>query len=140
MRDLPAAGRATPRRNAHCRRRPVVSNGLSFCSIHHRAFDEDLVGIDPGLRVHVSRRLLDDEDGPMLDVLKGFHGTLIEAPSKRPWRPDPERLAVRFERFSDAGQPTPSAESAGLVRRDSRGEAARRELPSALAAVGLRAA
>ena len=81
---------------------PVVSNGLSFCSIHHRAFDEDLVGIDPTLRVHVSRRLLDDEDGPMLDVLKGFHGTTIEAPAKRLWRPDPERLALRFERFSGA--------------------------------------
>lgn len=24
---------------------PVVSNGLSLCSIHHRAFDEDLVGV-----------------------------------------------------------------------------------------------
>jgi putative restriction endonuclease len=49
---------------------PVVSNGLSLCSIHHRAFDEDLVGVAPDLRVHVSARLLDDDDGPMLDVLK----------------------------------------------------------------------
>ena len=78
---------------------PVVSNGLSLCSIHHRAFDEDLVGVAPDLRVHVSPRLLGDEDGPMLDVLKGFHGTTIEAPSRRLWHPDPERLATRFERF-----------------------------------------
>ena len=48
----------------------VVSNGLSLCSIHHRAFDEDLVGVAPDLRVHVSPRPLEDEDGPMLDVLK----------------------------------------------------------------------
>jgi len=81
---------------------PVISNGLSLCSIHHRAFDEDLVGIAPDLQVHVSRRLLDDEDGPMLDLLKGFHGTTIEAPEKKLWRPDPERLAVRFDRFRDA--------------------------------------
>ena len=81
---------------------PVVSNGLSLCSIHHRAFDEDLVGVAPDLRVHVSRRLLDDEDGPMLDLLKGFHGVSIEAPAKKLWRPDPERLAVRFERFTSA--------------------------------------
>jgi putative restriction endonuclease len=79
---------------------PVVSNGLSLCSIHHRAFDEDLVGVAPDLRVHVSQRLLEDDDGPMLDVLKGFHGTTIDAPSRNLWRPDPERLAVRFERFS----------------------------------------
>ena len=26
---------------------PVISNGLSLCSIHHRAFDEDLVGVSP---------------------------------------------------------------------------------------------
>lgn len=81
---------------------PVISNGLSLCSIHHRAFDEDLVGVAPDLRVHVSRRLLDDEDGPMLDLLKGFHGGTIETPGRRVWRPDPERLAVRFERFHDA--------------------------------------
>jgi putative restriction endonuclease len=49
---------------------PIVSNGLSLCSIHHRAFDEDLVGVAPDLRVHVSPRLLEDEDGPMLDVLR----------------------------------------------------------------------
>jgi putative restriction endonuclease len=75
---------------------PVVSNGLSLCSIHHRAFDQDLVGVAPNLRVHVSRRLLDDDDGPMLDVLKGFHGSTIEAPAKRLWQPDRDRLEIRF--------------------------------------------
>jgi putative restriction endonuclease len=81
---------------------PVVSNGLSLCSIHHRAFDEDLVGVAPDLRVHVSPRLLEDEDGPMLEVLKGFHGTTIDVPTKRVWRPDPDRLGVRFTRFQSA--------------------------------------
>jgi putative restriction endonuclease len=78
---------------------PVISNGLSLCSIHHRAYDEDLVGVAPDLHVHVSRRLLDEDDGPMLDVLKGFHGVLLEAPARKAWRPDPDRLALRFERF-----------------------------------------
>jgi len=77
----------------------VVSNGLSLCTIHHRAFDQDLVGVSPDFRVHVSRRLLDDADGPMLDVLKTFHGTAIDAPRRRLWMPDRERLALRFERF-----------------------------------------
>ena len=39
----------------------------------------------------------------MLDVLKGFHGTMLDAPDKRLWRPDPERLEVRFARFQSAG-------------------------------------
>jgi putative restriction endonuclease len=77
----------------------AVTNGLSVCSIHHRAFDESLVGISPDYEVRVSARLLEDEDGPMLDVLKGFHGTTIELPALRTARPDRDRLAVRFEEF-----------------------------------------
>jgi putative restriction endonuclease len=80
---------------------PEVSNGVSLCSIHHRAFDHDLVGIAPDYRVEVSRRLREDEDGPMLDLLKGFHGQPIVVPGRRGWQPDPERLAVRYERFRE---------------------------------------
>ncbi len=81
---------------------PVVSNGLSLCSIHHRAFDQDLVGISPDYDVHVSRRLLEEIDGPMLDVLKAFHRQAIVVPERRSWRPDRERLAARFDRFAAA--------------------------------------
>lgn len=82
---------------------PAVSNGLALCSIHHRAFDESLVGISPDYEVRVSPRLLDDEDGPMLELLKAFHSRTIELPSRRVWRPDRERLAERFDRFRAAG-------------------------------------
>jgi len=78
---------------------PLVANGLSLGSIHHRAFDEDLVGISPDRDVQVSRRLLDDEDGPMLELLKGFHGRRIVVPTSRKQQPERERLAQRFERF-----------------------------------------
>ena len=78
---------------------PVVSNGLSLCAIHHRAFDHDLVGISPDYQVRVARRLLDEDDGPMLDLLKGFHEQTIVVPTRSSWRPDRERLATRFERF-----------------------------------------
>jgi putative restriction endonuclease len=79
---------------------PVISNGLSLCSIHHRAYDEDLVSVDPDYRVHVSRRLLEEDDGPMLDLLKGFHRAPIVLPRSPAKRPDRDRLAVRFERFA----------------------------------------
>lgn len=81
----------------------AVTNGLSLCTIHHRAFDQDLVGISPDYRVHVSRRLLEEDDGPMLDLLKGFHGQAIEIPRRRAWRPDQERLAARFAEFREEG-------------------------------------
>jgi putative restriction endonuclease len=79
-----------------------VSNGLSLCTIHHRAFDQNLVGVDPGYQVHVARRLLEEEDGPMLELMKGFHGGTIEFPRQTRLRPDRDRLAARFDSFRRA--------------------------------------
>jgi putative restriction endonuclease len=77
----------------------TVRNGLSLCAIHHRAFDHHLVGVSPDYTVHVSRRLLEDEDGPMLDLLRGFHNMLLHVPRRVSDRPDRDRLDVRFVRF-----------------------------------------
>jgi putative restriction endonuclease len=78
---------------------PTIQNGLSLCAIHHRAFDQNLVGVSPDYVVHVSRRLLEDEDGPMLDLLKGFHELPLVVPKRVAHRPDAERLDARFARF-----------------------------------------
>ncbi len=85
--DLESAGTAT------------VSNGLSLCSIHHRAFDQNLVGVSPEYQVRVSRRLLEEEDGPMLELLKRFHRQPLHVPARSAQRPDRERLAARFDAF-----------------------------------------
>ncbi|MHB8469287.1 MAG: HNH endonuclease [Gaiellaceae bacterium] len=82
---------------------PLIKNGLSLCSIHHRAFDQNLVGVSPDYGVRVSQHLLEDEDGPMLELLKTFHNQSIVVPRRSSWRPDRERLAERFERFISAG-------------------------------------
>lgn len=81
---------------------PTVSNGLALCSIHHRAFDHDLVAVSPDYEVRVSDRLLEDDDGPMLELLKTFDKQPIYVPRHAAWRPDRERLALRFERFLSA--------------------------------------
>jgi putative restriction endonuclease len=78
----------------------AVRNGLALCTIHHRAYDHDLVGISPDYRVHVARRLLEDDDGPMLEILKGAQGVPIDLPRAARSRPDRELLATRFARFS----------------------------------------
>ena len=78
---------------------PTVDNGISLCSIHHRAFDQDLVGIAPDYTVRIARGLLEDEDGPMLGLLKGFHAQPISVPRAVEHRPDRDRLSLRFERF-----------------------------------------
>ena len=42
---------------------PLVSNGLPLSKIHHAAFDANLIGIDPHLRVHASPALQSQDDG-----------------------------------------------------------------------------
>jgi len=79
----------------------AVQNGLSLCSIHHRAFDQSLVGVSPDYIVHVSRGLLADEDGPMLELLKGFNKVALHLPTRKRDLPDRDRLEIRFKQFLD---------------------------------------
>lgn len=81
---------------------PVVPNGIPLTKTHHAAFDAHLIGIDPDYRVHVSNRLLSLHDGPMLEGLKLLDNQTINLPNRAKDRPDPHRLAVRFEAFRAA--------------------------------------
>ena len=81
---------------------PVVPNGIPLSKIHHAAFDAHLIGIDPDYRLHVSPRLLAQQDGPMLEALKRLKGATIHLPGRLKDRPDRDRLALRFERFKSA--------------------------------------
>jgi putative restriction endonuclease len=78
---------------------PVVPNGIPLSKLHHVAFDAHLIGIDPDYHLHVSKRLLGQKDGPMLEALKRLNGGTIHLPSRAKDRPDRDRLALRFERF-----------------------------------------
>ena len=82
---------------------PIVPNGIALCKIHHAAYDENLVGVDRDFGVHVNASLLLESDGPMLKHgLQEMHGRRLELPARRADRPDPERLAMRFEQFMKA--------------------------------------
>lgn len=78
---------------------PIVPNGIPLSKIHHAAFDAHLIGIDPDYRLHVSKRLLVQRDGPMLAALKDLDGSMIHLPDRVRDRPDRDRLALRFEGF-----------------------------------------
>ena len=81
---------------------PIVPNGMPLSKIHHAAFDAHLIEIDPDYRLHVSDRLLDQNDGPMLEALKQIDGEALHLPNRAKDRPDRDRLAIRFERFKAA--------------------------------------
>jgi putative restriction endonuclease len=80
-----------------------IPNGLSLCSIHHAAFDADILGVDPDRRIHIRRDILAEHDGPMLKHgLQEMHGQLIVIPRDPQLRPKADYLAERFERFEAA--------------------------------------
>lgn len=78
---------------------PVVQNGIPLAKTHHAAFDAHLIGIDPDFRVHVASRLLKQNDGPMLEMLKKLHRVNLHLPVRQSDWPDRERLALRFDEF-----------------------------------------
>jgi putative restriction endonuclease len=80
---------------------PVVPNGLALCKIHHAAYDWNILGIRPDYVVEISQAVLDEIDGPMLlHGLQEHNGRpLMKLPSRRRERPDPGRLARRYDQF-----------------------------------------
>lgn len=81
---------------------PVVQNGILLSKLHHTAFDRHLIGIDADYRLHVSKRLLTQKDGPMLEVLQTLQGATLQPSSRKEDRPDLDRLAQRFKDFKQA--------------------------------------
>jgi putative restriction endonuclease len=83
---------------------PVVPNGLALCKLHHAAFDADILGVRPDLKIEVRHDVLREADGPMLRVgLQGFDGQAITVPRQKSLRPNVDFLAERYERFRKAG-------------------------------------
>lgn len=83
---------------------PVVTNGMALCKLHHAAYDTDLLGVSPDYVVHINQELLDERDGPMLrHGLQEMNQRPLLLPARKSERPDADRLAARFGRFTDAG-------------------------------------
>jgi len=94
---------------AHIRRdsqggEPIVPNGIAMCALHHRAFDANLLGIDPRHHIEIRRDVLDEPDGPTLTyALQGLHGELLSLPRRRVDRPRGDLIEERYEEFRAAG-------------------------------------
>lgn len=78
---------------------PVIPNGIPLAKTHHAAFDAHLIGIDPNFKIHVSKRILEQKDGPTLEALKRLHANRMYLPTRGKDAPDRDRLAVRFDQF-----------------------------------------
>jgi putative restriction endonuclease len=89
--------------DTHERGEPIVSNGLSLCSLHHAAFDSNILGITPDLLVDIRGDILEEIDGPMLvHGLQEFQGKKILVPRSEIHHPNREFLAERYDLFRKA--------------------------------------
>ena len=83
---------------------PIVSNGLSLCKIHHAAFDQNILGINPDYHVEIRKDILEETDGPMLKYgLQSTHRQKIILPRKEIMKPNKEWLDIRYQRFKGVG-------------------------------------
>lgn len=90
--------------DGHPRGTPDVVNGLALCKIHHAAYDQNLIGVRPDLKVIVRQDIQLDLDGPMLrHGLQEMNQVELVVPRSRADRPDPSRLEERYEEFRRAG-------------------------------------
>ena len=76
-----------------------VSNGISLSRLHHRAYDADLIGVDPDYRIHLNADLLSTQDGPLLESMKQLNNQRISVPRHPKERPSKEALELRYQRF-----------------------------------------
>jgi putative restriction endonuclease len=79
---------------------PIVPNGVAMCAIHHRAYDNAVVGIRPDYVVEVRKDVLEEIDGPtLLHALQGLHAERITLPVQESAWPRRDLLEERYERF-----------------------------------------
>jgi putative restriction endonuclease len=82
---------------------PIVPNGVAMCAIHHRAFDNDILGIRPDYVVEIRSDVLLEADGPTLQhAIQGLHASELALPKRQEAWPRQDLLEERYERFKAA--------------------------------------
>jgi putative restriction endonuclease len=70
-----------------------------MCAIHHRAFDNSVLGIRPDFVIEIRQDILSEIDGP---TLQGLHSAMLVLPERRDAWPREDLLEERYERFKAA--------------------------------------
>ena len=90
--------------DGHPEGKPIIPNGLSLCTLHHAAYDQNILGINPDFVVRVRDDILREADGPMLRYgLQATQGVTIKVPRANDLKPNRDYLSYRYELFLKAG-------------------------------------
>ena len=77
-----------------------VTNGIALSRLHHKAYDVNLIGIDPDYKIHVSDELRLGNSNKFLKVgILDFEGRDITLPKNIGMCPNKDYLARRFEDY-----------------------------------------
>jgi len=71
---------------------PVIQNGISFCALHHRAFDRKILLVTEDYRIEIARDKISNTDAEARRTLLDRHGQSLILPLLIKHRPDPENL------------------------------------------------
>lgn len=78
----------------------TVSNGIALSRLHHKAYDANLIGIDPDYKIHISEELNVTNGGPLLERgILDFSGSKLVLPKNEAVLPNRDYLARRFETY-----------------------------------------
>lgn len=82
---------------------PQVNNGLSLCKIHHAAYDQNILGINPDYIIEVREDILKEVDGPMLKHgLQEMNKSKLILPKRDGDKPNRDYLDQRYQIFKSA--------------------------------------
>lgn len=82
---------------------PQVNNGLSLCKIHHAAYDQNILGINPDYIIEVRKDILKEVDGPMLKHgLQEMNKSKLILPRREGDKPNRDYLDQRYQIFKSA--------------------------------------
>ena len=77
---------------------PTVQNGVSLCSLHHAAYDRDIMRIKRDYTIAVEREWIETGDNFARVSLAEFEGRRILLPADAAHRPNPDLLESRFRK------------------------------------------
>lgn len=85
--------------------RASVQNGIAMSTLHHTAYESDLMGIDPDGKIILSELVRGTCDAPLFSQgLLGMEGRQMRFPTFEGHRPNRDFLAQKFEQFTKAGR------------------------------------
>jgi putative restriction endonuclease len=75
----------------------AVQNGLALCSLHHAAYDRNILRISPDCEIRIAGEWIEKNDPFAQMALTAFDGRRLTLPRDSAQYPNRECLASRFE-------------------------------------------